>query len=610
MKRWLKRMAFTLLAVILLLAGAGLWFWNAHLPSYDLALNRAFLKLALQSPEMLTQIHMLEQFGIKFHQDELDDASPEAGDRSLEQMRAIMADLRDYDRETLSEQERISYDIASWMMDAMEEGSTRWRWHNYPVNQLFGVQNNFPSFMESAHAIETVGDAEDYNTRLSRVGWKFDGVLQGLKIREEKGILPPTFVVDKVLEEMEKFTAQPVEENILFRSMAEKLEKAGITGETAEQLKAETARQILASVYPAYARLIDYFKAIRPKTTTDAGVWKLPDGDAFYRFSLKMMTTTDLEPEEIHQIGLNEVARIEAEMRAILQREGYDTTQPIGQIMQQLGQEPRFLYTDDDEGRKQILADYQAIIDEISAGLSPMFAVMPKAGVEVKRVPAFKEKTAPGAYYNPPAMDGSRPGIFYANLYDIKATPRYSMRTLAYHEAVPGHHFQIAIAQEQKDLPFFRRMLPMPAFAEGWALYAERLAWEAGFEKNPYENLGRLQAELFRAVRLVVDTGIHAKRWTREQAIDYMLEHAGMAESDVIAEVERYIVMPGQACAYKIGMLKILELRKRAREALGDGFDIRAFHDVLLKNGAMPLDILEKIVDQWIASQKEAAEAA
>ncbi len=610
MKRWLKRMAYTLLAVILLLAGAGLWFWNAHLPSYDLALNRAFLKLALQSPEMLTQIHMLEQFGIKFHQDDLDDASPEAGDRSLEAMRAIMADLREYDRDALSEQERISYDIASWMMDAMEEGSTRWRWHNYPVNQLFGVQNNFPSFMESAHAIETVGDAEDYNTRLSKVGWKFDGVLQGLKIREEKGILPPTFVVDKVLEEMEKFVAQPVEENILFRSMAEKLDKAGITGDTAERLKAETARQILASVYPAYARLIDYFKAIRPRTTTDAGVWKLPDGDAFYRYSLKMMTTTELEPEEIHQIGLSEVARIEAEMRAILQQEGYDVSQPMGVLMQQLGQEPRFLYSDDDQGRQQILEDYQAIIDEISAGLSPMFAVMPKAGVQVKRVPAFKEKTAPGAYYNPPAMDGSRPGIFYANLYDIKATPKYSMRTLAYHEAVPGHHFQIAIAQEQKDLPFFRRMLPMPAFAEGWALYAERVAWEAGFLQDPYDNLGRLQAELFRAVRLVVDTGIHAKRWSREQAIDYMLEHAGMAESDVIAEVERYIVMPGQACAYKIGMLKILELRKRAQEALGDGFDIRAFHDVLLKNGAMPLAILEQIVDRWIISQKKADEAA
>ncbi len=604
MKKWFKRLALTLM---LLLAAVGLglaWLWNAHLPSYDLALNRAFLKLALQSPETLTRLHLLEQFGITFHQDDLDDASPQAGDRALEEMRALFADLRAYERKELGYQQQISWDIASWMMDLMEEGGTRWRWHNYPVNQLFGVQNNFPSFMESAHAIHSIADAEDYNTRLSRVGWKFDGVLEGLKIREQKGILPPTFIVDKVLDEMETFVAQPPEENILYRSMAEKLEKAGITGDEAEALKAETVAQIEQTVYPAYQRLIDYFQHIKPQTTREAGVWKLPQGEAYYRYALKAMTTTELEPEAIHRIGLEEVARIEAEMRAILAREGYDTDRPMGEIMSDLAQEARFLYPDTDEGRQRILQDYQSIIDEISAGLEEWFAVMPRAGVEVKRIPAFKEKTAPGAYYNAPAMDGSRPGIFYANLYDIRATPRFSMRTLAYHEAVPGHHFQIAIAQEQEELPFFRRMLPMPAFAEGWALYAERLAWEAGFQQDPYDNLGRLQAELFRAVRLVVDTGIHAKRWTREQAIDYMLQHTGMAESDVVAEIERYIVMPGQACAYKVGMLKILELRQQAEQALGERFDIRAFHDVLLKNGAMPLDILQRIVEDWIESRQ------
>jgi uncharacterized protein (DUF885 family) len=272
--------------------------------------------------------------------------------------------------------------------------------------------------------------------------------------------------------------------------------------------------------------------------------------------------------------------------------------------MKQVSEDPKFYYPDTDQGREQILKDYQEIIDEINRGIDSAFNIRPKMGVEVKRIPEFKEKTSPGAYYEPPALDGSRPGAFYANLYDIKATPKYSMRTLAYHEAIPGHHFQIAIQQELEDIPMFRKFAPFTAYVEGWALYAEYLAWEMGFQSNPMDNLGRLQAELFRAVRLVVDTGIHAKRWTREQAIDYMLKNTGMAESDVIAEIERYIVMPGQATAYKVGMLKILELREKAKTELGDQFDLAEFHDVILKNGALPLDILERLVNQYIKDKK------
>jgi len=272
--------------------------------------------------------------------------------------------------------------------------------------------------------------------------------------------------------------------------------------------------------------------------------------------------------------------------------------------MRELANEDRFLYPDNDEGRAQILADYKAILDEVSAGLDDWFSLKPETGIDVQRIPEFKEKTAPGAYYNGPAMDGSRPGVFYANLYNIKATPKFNMRTLAYHEGVPGHHFQIALAQENKDLPLFRRMGPFTAYIEGWALYAERVAWEAGFETDPYDNLGRLQAELFRAVRLVVDTGIHYKRWTREQAIDYMYNNTGITDTDVIAEIERYIVMPGQACAYKVGMMEIMALRQRAEQVLGDDFDVREFHEVVLKNGAMPLAILGRVVDQWIASKQ------
>jgi uncharacterized protein (DUF885 family) len=321
---------------------------------------------------------------------------------------------------------------------------------------------------------------------------------------------------------------------------------------------------------------------------------------------LQLMTTSEMSPEEIHQLGLAEVDRIHAEMRTILDGEGYDTTRPIGELLKAISEEDRFMYPDTDEGREQILVDYQTILDEINAGLDDWFNIRPKAGLKVERVPEFKEKTAPGAYYNRPAMDGSRPGIFYANLYDIKATPKFGMRTLAYHEGIPGHHFQIALAMEEKDLPLFRKMSPFTAYTEGWALYSERVAWEAGFEQDPYSNLGRLQAELFRAVRLVVDTGIHHSRWTREEAIDYMLSNLGNAESDAVAEIERYIVMPGQACAYKVGMIEIMKLRALAEQTLGDDFDVREFHDVVLKNGAMPMAILNRVVNDWLA-QKQAS---
>ncbi len=361
---------------------------------------------------------------------------------------------------------------------------------------------------------------------------------------------------------------------------------------------------VTSDVYPAYGLFIDYFKQLDDKVSENHGVWALPDGDRLYKLAIEFFTTTDYSADYIHNMGLREVDRIQGEIMIILAAQGWDAESGFKSAIDRLAEDERFYYADSDEGRQQILDDYQQIIDEISAQLDPWFEVKPSSGVEVKRVPEFKEKTAPGAYYNPPAMDGSRPGVFYANLYDIKATPKYGMRTLAYHEAVPGHHFQIAIQQELKDLPFFRRLIPFTAYSEGWALYSEYVAWEAGMQSDPFDNIGRLQAELFRAVRLVVDTGIHDKRWNREQAIEYMLENTGMAVSDVVSEIERYFVLPGQALAYKVGMNKIMELRTRAETALGENFDIREFHNVVLTNGALPLTILERLVDQYIAVNK------
>jgi uncharacterized protein (DUF885 family) len=336
--------------------------------------------------------------------------------------------------------------------------------------------------------------------------------------------------------------------------------------------------------------------------TGEDGVWKLPDGEAYYAHTLAHHTTTSMTADEIHRLGLAEVERLQSEMRAILEVEGY-ATESVGAAMQGLLDEDRFRYPDTDEGRQQILDDFTGIVREAEKGIGPLFDLKPQAAIEVVRVPEFKQDNSPSAYYDSPAFDGSRPGRFYVNLRNVDEHTRFNMRTLAYHEAVPGHHFQLAIAQELQDVPFFRRIIPFTAYVEGWALYAELLADEAGFHPTPYSRLGYLQAQLLRAVRLVVDTGIHAQRWTREQAIDYMLQNTGIADTEVVAEVERYIVNPGQACAYKVGQLKILELRRRARQSLGDAAGLRRFHDLVLGDGAMPLTLLEQRVETWVRSE-------
>jgi len=431
-------------------------------------------------------------------------------------------------------------------------------------------------------------------------------VLEGLRKRKELGIHPPQFVVTKVLEEMRAFVATPPEDGILMVSLLDKMEQAKLPEADQQRIAQEARAAIVDTVYPAYGRLIDHFVALDDLVDGNYGAWSLPDGEDYYRLALRLMTTTDYEPRYIHDFGRSEVDRIQGEILAILAAEGWDVSGGFTAAIGDLAEHPRFYYSDSAEGREQILADYRALIDDVEGKMEPWFGTIPQALVDVKRVPEFKEKTSPGAYYQPAPMDGSQPGVFYANLYDIKATPTYGMRTLTYHEAVPGHHYQLSVQREQKDLPFFRRLIPFPAYSEGWALYAERVAWEMGLLEDPYDNIGRLQAELFRAVRLVVDTGIHAMRWSREQAIDYMLANTGMAESDVVAEIERYFVMPGQATAYKVGMTKILELRARAEpeRELGERFDIREFHDVLLLGGSMPLNLLEERVDDWIAASR------
>ncbi|PWF65091.1 DUF885 domain-containing protein [Shewanella sp. BC20] len=607
MKTVLKRIGLGTLAIVLLLGALAAHEWFAKKPFFFRAfLDRSMVKMAFESPETLTSLGFLESVGITGHNALLDDDSPAAMDKTFAQVRALRDTLLSYQDTDLDDNQRISKDIALYLAD-FALASEPYRYHNYPVNQLFGVQNGYPSFMQAQHQVHSVEDAENYLSRLIAVKTKFGQTLEGLKLREAKGIIPPKFVIERVLTEMNDFINAPVEDNILYSSFKTKLADTQISADEQARLLAQAKANIESDVKPAYRLFIDYFTALQAKAGTDDGYWALPNGDVAYEQLLKFFTTTNYSADEIHAKGLAEVSRIQDEIMTILAAQGYDTSQGFSVAIEALAADPKFYYEDSDAGRAQILVDYQKILDEVNAGLDNAFRIRPKAGMEVVRIPEFKEKTAPGAYYQQPAIDGSRPGRFYANLFDIKATPKYGMRTLAYHEGIPGHHFQIAVAMELEGQPLIRKMAPFTAYIEGWALYSERLAWELGFQQDPFDNIGRLQAELFRAVRLVVDTGIHHSRWTREQAIDYMKQNTGMSDRDVTAEIERYIVMPGQATAYKVGMMKILELREKAKQALGDKFDLRDFHDVVLKNGAVPLDILEKLVDRYIAEKRSQA---
>lgn len=606
--KWLGGGLAVLVAAGAVLVGHTIWFKPLQI---DWFFDRVMLEFALDDPQLLSSLGMLDGIGLRGHNAKLSDGSEERELRLMERARENLATLRSYDRDSLELQQQLSYDAMERFLEMAVEGE-RWRHHDYPLNQMFGVQNSLPSFMATTHRVPDRKGAEHYIARLSQFGRRLDQALEGVQRREAEGVVPPTFVVEKVLHEMRGFVGTEPRENILYTALeghlATLVERAELAAAERDSLLAQAAAQIRDTVYPAYGRLIAYYDEVLPRTQGNHGVWALPDGDAFYQYRIRMMTTTDLDAAEIHAYGLAEVARIGAEMDAILRAQGY-TEGSIGERLLALRQAPGQLYEDSDAGRAQIIADYQAIIDEIDTGLGGVFNLRPDTGVKVERVPEFREVGAPGAYYQRPSLDGARPGVFYINLRDVNEAPRFGMRTLAYHEAIPGHHFQLAIAQQLSDLPIFRRMIPFIAYTEGWALYAEQLAWELGFQEDPLDNLGRLQAEMFRAVRLVVDTGLHAKRWTREEAIDYMREHTGMGEKEVVAEIERYLVMPGQALAYKIGMRKILELRARAQAALGDDFELAEFHDIMLANGALPLELLEDQVDAWLELRQPARAA-
>lgn len=539
-----------------------------------------------------------------------DDFSDAEAQRQNEEVKQDLARLRaEFDISKLSAQSKVSYRIFEYLQERQIRNFP-WRFHGY----AFSTQNNpvtFPAtFLQNIHRIDDVADAEAYISRLEGLEVAFAQVVESIDIAASKGIVPTSFSFDPVITDAKNvIKGAPFddtgEDSAIFADFKGKVEKLDISGKEKARLINEATAALKGPMKSSVEAFIAKVAALRDKSVGENGVWALPDGDAFYKTQIDFWTSEeDLTAEEIHKIGLADVKRIRGEMKKIMKEVEFKGDLPA--FFEHLRTDPANFFPNTDDGRQAYLDQSKAYIDAVYADVGDYFNLLPKAPLEVRRVEEWREETAPIAFYNRPTPDGSRPGIYYVNLKDMANKQKHEMETIAYHEGAPGHHFQIAIQQELQGVPTFQKFAFFGAYTEGWGLYAERLAKEQGRFTDPMQDFGRLQNEMLRACRLVVDTGSHAKKWTRQQMIDYMLANNPMKEDEAVKEVERYIDNPGQALSYKIGMIKILGLRAKAQKALGDKFDIREFHDAVLKNGAVALPILEELVDDYVAEKKAA----
>lgn len=543
--------------------------------------------------------------GIKWDYDEWGDMSDAFADESIAIAKNRLQEIAQFDISKLSEQEKMSIRLFKLGIERDLEND-KYRHHTYVVDQFRAAHTSVPSFLINIHRVNNVDDAKAYIGRLDNVKRYFDQVIDQMELRENLGVFPPKWAYDQMIEASQNvISGIPFDTSdkpsTLWKDFSDKVDALNLSESEAESLKGEAKAALLTSVKPAYEKLIAAFAHQQTVSPEGDGVWRLPDGDKWYQNRLNWFTTTDLTADEVHQIGLDNVERIHNAMRDIMKQVEFNGT--LQEFFEFMRTDEQFYYPNTDEGRDRYLAEATAAIDTMREALPDYFGLTPKAPMIVKRVEAFREKSAGKAFYQNPAQDGSRPGIYYANLYDMNAMPTYQMEALAYHEGIPGHHMQRAIALELDGIPQFQKFLSFTAYTEGWGLYTEELAKDMGFYKDPYSDFGRLAMELWRACRLVVDTGIHAKKWSREEAIDYLIQNTPNPEYDAIKAIERYIAMPGQATAYMIGKLKIMELRETAKATLGDKFSYPEFHDVVLKDGPVPLSVLEEKVNQWVTGK-------
>ena len=560
-------------------------------------LNNKFYERVRRYPQYLAGL------GIKERMTEWNDPGYEFALKELEIISNEMNEIKvKYNFDSLTDEEKLSYrlflDNSQNSLDQME-----WWYHDYALTQMYGAHSGVPTFLINQHPIDNITDANAYIKRIELSGRYLEKVLENTRESARRGIRPPKFVYGHVISTSKNIISGfPFEKseglNLVYDDFNKKISELDLPKEVSENLNKQVQNALLSSFKPAYILLINEMLTQQRQTTEDDGVWKLPRGNEYYASRLKAMTTTELSAKEIHQIGLDEVDRIHEEMRVIMSKVGFESN--LQDFFKYLKDEPRFTYPDTEAGREDYIKEATRIIETISKRLDEVFLKQPKAKLEVRRVEAFREKTAGKAFYSRGTPDGSRPGYYYANLNDINDMPKYQMEALAYHEGNPGHHMQLSISQELSGVPEFRKHNNVTAYTEGWGLYSEFFPKEMGFYEDPYSDFGRLAMELWRAARLVVDTGIHDKKWTRTEAIDYLLANTPNPKNDCEKAIERYIVMPGQATAYKIGMMKILELRENAKDRLQEKFDIRSFHDTVINSGPVPLNILEERVDNWI----------
>ena len=525
-------------------------------------------------------------------------------DLTKEDLRRLRAE---FDPAKLSDQSRISYRIFEFLQERALRNFT-WRFHGYAFSTMQNPVTQLASFMQNIHRVDDVKDAEAYVSRLEGVETVNTQFIEGLELAAARGIVPTSFSFDPVIADARNVLAgapfdDSGKDSAILADFRAKVGKLAIDEAGKQRLVAAGTAALAGPFRRATESAIAAIEGQRSKSPGPHGVWALPDGGDYYRNQIDFWTSdATLTGEQIHKLGLAEVARIRGEMQAIMRQVGFKGELPA--FFEHLRKDPSNFYPNTDQGRQAYLDQSKAYIDAVYADVGRYFSILPKAPLEVRRVEEWREATAPIAFYNRPTPDGSRPGIYYVNLKDMASKQKHEMETVAYHEGAPGHHFQIAIQQELQDVPMFQRFAFFGAYIEGWGLYSERLAKEQGRFTDPLQDFGRLQNEMLRAARLVVDTGAHAKKWSREQMIEYMLANNPMTVEDATKEVERYIDTPGQALSYKIGMIRILDLRERARSALGERFDIRDFHDVVLRNGAVPLPLLERLVDDYIAARR------
>lgn len=609
MKSMLKSVGYVLLVGCM---GISLYAINLFLMkpySIDHYLAKELALDTLDSPETMTYVGIFDDYNFLLkHNQKLSIGSLEKDEEDHSKNLNQLETLQSYEPDEISSIQKVTRQIAIFDVENDINEFENFRYHSYPFNQISGNHLNMVEFMTDSHPVRSYREASDFIARVELFDEVLGANLIWLNEQKKLGIYAPRYVFDHVIKQLKELIAFSDAENPLFDVFQKKLEDLDVSDTKKEKLLSDLSVAIRDNVKPAFKAVLNFMESNYENANTHHGVWSLPDGENYYAARLRSYTTTDYTAEEIHQIGLSEVARIGQRMKEIFLELGYKVDKPVGAMMNDLNENPEFLYADTPNRKEIVIADYNRMVKEAEEEVRPYFNKVPVSPVEVRAVPEYSEKTAAGGYYQSPSLDGSRPGVFYANLYDIKQTPTFGMRTLTFHEAVPGHHFQIALNLENSDLSLYRRFgYSTSAFTEGWALYSEQLAVEIGMTKNLYDELGVLQSEMFRANRLVVDTGMHHKRWTREEGMTYMKETTGMSDTEVRVEIERYIVWPGQATSYKMGMLKILELRKRAQEAMGDNFDLKDFHSIVLDQGIVPLFVLEGLIDNWIAEAKPAS---